>query len=299
MMLGTRDEFTYVHCSNCDSLTLSHPPDALADYYPDNYYSYTDNPEAMNALRRFAHIVRGRYLVLGQLGFLGRLVAEFFPDRNIESLSPLKLHPSMSIVDIGCGAGKLAWTLAAIGFEHVLGIDPMIEGDYKYDNGARILKQNMYELEGSFDVVMLHHSFEHMCEPLRVLEQIRRLLTDTGVCLITTPNLSSEAWDIYGSDWVQIDAPRHLFVHSVRSLSVLASRAGLAIERVEWNSTEFQYWGSEQYRRDIPLTDQRSYVRNPSKSVFSRSDIRMYRSRAEKANGAERGDQIAVYLRCN
>ena len=92
-------------------------------------------------------------------------------------------------------------------------------------------------------------------------------------------------------DWVAIDAPRHFFLHSLKSIEMLATEAQLTIREIVCDFEELHYWGSEQYRRDIPLFDERSVCVNPSKSIFSKKDIKSFEERAELVGG-----QISVFL---
>jgi hypothetical protein len=79
-------------------------------------------------------------------------------------------------------------------------------------------------------------------------------------------------------------------------MEVLAAQAGLELEEIVWDSDEFQFWGSEQYLRDIPLTDAASYGGDLSKSIFSLDDMKSFRARANQLNALKLGDQAAFYL---
>jgi hypothetical protein len=136
-----------------------------------------------------------------------------------------------------------------------------------------------------------------VADPLETLQSASRLLSKAGVCLIRIPTVSSYAWKHYGADWVQLDAPRHFFLHSTESLEILSERAGLKVVDVVYDSEGFQFWGSEQYRRNIPLLSPQSYMTNPSRSIFSDSQIREFEDRAQQLNLEKQGDQAAFYLR--
>jgi hypothetical protein len=144
---------------------------------------------------------------------------------------------------------------------------------------------------------MLHHSLEHMPAPLSTLERVRGLLAPNGVCVVRVPVVSSEAWDRYGVNWVQLDAPRHLMLPSRDGMRRLAARAGLRVDRAADDSTAFQFWGSEQYVRGIPLTSARSRATSRRASPFSRGDLRRFALEAERLNAEGRGDQGVFYLR--
>src|SRR5256885_2327700 len=83
------------------------------------------------------------------------------------------------------------------------------------------------ELDGSWNMVMFNHSFEHLPEPVQVLRRVARLLSPDGVCVIRIPVAGSYAWRRYREDWVQLDAPRHLFLHTTASLGKAAAAARL------------------------------------------------------------------------
>jgi 2-polyprenyl-3-methyl-5-hydroxy-6-metoxy-1,4-benzoquinol methylase len=77
---------------------------------------------------------------------------------------------------------------------------------------------------------MLHHSFEHMDNPCGVLKQIDKLLNPDGELLIRIPVSDSFAWRKYGVDWFQLDAPRHFFLHTTKSIALLAKNSGFVLK---------------------------------------------------------------------
>jgi len=107
---------------------------------------------------------------------------------------------------------------------------------------------------------------------------------------------SETIWSMYGVHWVQIDAPRHLFIHTETSLQRTATRAGLRVRDIIFDSTEFQLWGSEQYKMNIPLEDARSYQKNPERGIFTRGQMREFRRMAGRLNRTGQGDQAAFFL---
>jgi SAM-dependent methyltransferase len=200
------------------------------------------------------------------------------------------------LLDVGSGAGQLLFFLRGMGFGRLVGVDPFIQADLQFPGGIAILKRQLSEVVGSFDYIVFHNSYEHMKDPLQVLKQARSLLAPGGQLIISTPIASSFAWREYGVDWVQLDAPRHLFIPSVKGLEILAKQAGLRVQEVVYNSTEFQFWGSEQYKMGIPLTDKRSYRRSPKGSAFTPAQIASFRQRADELNAVDDGDSASFYL---
>jgi predicted SAM-dependent methyltransferase len=144
---------------------------------------------------------------------------------------------------------------------------------------------------------MFHHSFEHVADPGPTLDSVRKLLAPGGTCIIRVPTVSSYAWQHYGINWVQLDAPRHFYVHSVKSMKIVAERAEFEVSKLVYDSSAFQFWASEQYSQDIPLFDNRSYAVSRAGSVFSKEQIAAFEKRALELNRAEQGDQAVFYLR--
>ncbi len=86
-------------------------------------------------------------------------------------------------------------------------------------------------------------------------------------------------------------------LHTERSMRTIAERAGFIVTHVEYDSSEFQFWGSEQYRRDVPLHDSRSCHKNPEHPLFTPDEMESFRSRARELNARGDGDQACFYMR--
>ncbi len=295
MMLGLRDEHEYFQCKQCGCLQIAHVPENLPAYYPSNYYSY-DAPKSDNWLKRQLVRARDRYAATGH-SLPGHLLSLAMPNSKLNTLRPLHLHPGFRLLDVGCGAGHLLYSLQAMGFTQLLGIDPFNAEDIQYPNGLRIEKRDIFSEQGQWDAISFHHSFEHLAEQQKTLQQVHKLLADDGMALLRVPTVSSYAWQHYGVDWSQLDAPRHLFLHSVESINTLAAQCGFVVEQVVYDSNAFQFWGSEQYEQDIPLRSERSWAENRANSPFDDKQIRGFEQRARELNALNQGDQAAFYLR--
>ncbi len=295
MMFGYGDVFQYFQCASCSCLQIADIPVSLSKYYPDNYYSYQPR-SVQSSMNNFLIGLRNNYAVLG-IGYIGRLLYAIRPLEEYRFLYRLSVSRDTSILDIGCGAGTLLCYLRELGFRNLLGIDPFSAQDIEYHNGLRIKKGDIDSVEGKWDLVMFNHSFEHVPDPAETMQRAADLLTPGGHMIIRIPTVSSYAWKHYAVNWVQLDAPRHLYLHSVDSMIIMANQTGLDLHSVIYDSSAFQFWGSEQYIAGIPLRDQRSYSVNPKESIFSRHDISIFDKRAKKLNKAEQGDQAVFYLR--
>lgn len=302
MMFGTREAFEYFECAACGTIQIEQVPD-LARHYPDDYLSLgevVDIDLSRTLPRRMAARLAGSYLNKGH-GLLGRLVVRLKPwvayhyPAYLRELSP-RLTLDSRILDFGCGTGRLLQTLHYFGFRDLVGADAFILADIQYSTGVRINKCGLADLEPEFDVIMLHHSFEHLPEPKAALAEIRRLLSPDGTVLIRMP-VVSEAWKTYGADWIQLDPPRHLFLFTEKGFSDLAREKGFLVERVIYDSTAMQFWGSEQYKLDISLNDPRSHDHSREGTVFEDAQIDNWERQASQLNAQGEGDQACFYLR--
>ena len=295
MMFGTMEKFIYFECNECGCLQIKDITEDMSPYYPGEYYSYSPVARRGPIVRRLVNL-RNQYALWGT-GIVGKVLQNIHKNYKLASLFPLSLNRDARILDIGCGAGKVLLSLSEIGFKNLLGVDPFIDGDIHYENGLEIKKGNLHEVNGKWDVIMFHHSFEHLSDPISSLQLVESLLNDGGYCVIRIPTVSSYAWKKYRENWVELDAPRHFFLHSIESIERLAERSHLQLVDVVCDSTEFQFWGSEQYLRGIPLSSEHSFGVDPKGSIFSRREIRSFRKRAKELNEVQQGDRAVFYLK--
>jgi SAM-dependent methyltransferase len=296
MMFGTREVFDYQECDHCGSLQIVDIPDmeTLSRHYPPNYYSYNvpDSKNSEGLRRRVKLWLRQQRdkAALGSCNMLGLGLNALKPSSTI-ILSITGVLPQQRILDVGCGAaGLLLDQLADLGFTKLMGADPFISGDVRTRRGVEIKKLRLSEVADKFDVIMFHHSFEHVPWPEQELRAARNRLDVGGRCIIRIPTPSSEAWAVYRTDWIQLDAPRHLTLISRSGMEILAKNCGFVLSSTIDDSTDFGLSGSEAYRRDIPLVD------GEWNSLFSPAQVAAYRARAQQLNAEHRGDQAAFLL---
>jgi len=296
MLCGTLDEFSYFQCSACGCLQIRDIPADMAKYYPRDYYSFNAAAGSGSFLKTLPKKLRNSFAVFNR-GIAGRALYAFRQDTmGLASLAHVPVTRDTRILDVGCGAGRLLSALGELGFRNLLGVDPYIAGEITIPSGARIIKAELPQVQGRYDVIMFHHSFEHIFNQLESLQAVHKLLDDRGTCLIRVPVSSSYAWRRYGINWFQLDAPRHFFLHSMQSLSLLAQQAGFIVRQVVFDSTELQFAGSELYERGMSLLDPDTGLQRQPESFFPASEIRTYKARAKTMNDRSEGDQAAFYL---
>lgn len=298
MMFGLGGGFVYRECGGCGCLELLDPPADLSPYYPPDYYSYR-RPARRRLERLDAWLKRRRARACLEGGDpLGALLLRAFGEpAQLRWLRRLGLGRDASVLDVGCGAGELLRELQRDGCRRLAGIDPYLAGDLDLGGGLVVRRLGLGEVRDSYDLAMLHHVLEHLPDQQQVFAQLRRVVKPGGHLLVRIPVADSLAWRRYGVDWVQLDAPRHLVLHTRRSLERLAAAAGFALLGSEDDGTAFQFWGSEQYRRGIPLRDPRSHATDPRRSPFTREDLAGFAREAAQANRDGVSDQAAFFFR--
>ncbi len=299
MRLGLREVFTYFQCSVCECLQIQNIPPDISKYYPRNYYSYATvgGNENIGKLSKFLRTVRLKHK-LQKPSIAGFILEKLFGAPDLPGpFGKLKVDPDARILDYGCGSGHLLTRLAAKGYVNLTGADPYISSPLCYSNGVLIHKTDIFGLDGIYDFIMLNHSFEHMPNPREVLASLKEHMAPNGQLLIRIPVASSYAWHHYRENWVQLDAPRHFYLHSLDSIQRLTNEAGFKTESIKFDSDMLQFWGSEQYLQDIPLQDIKSFGENPSNSIFTSEEIANFQEKTKRLNETNDGDQIALFLR--
>lgn len=296
MQLGLRELFTYRLCSSCACMQLVDIPADLGKYYPNKgYYSFnrgshiSAKPDTLRKLKA-AYLIYGRHRLTGRLLSIGYRQPEYY-----SWIRNAGVQYTDAILDVGTGNGSLLLDLCRIGFTNLSGIDPFIEKDIDY-GAIQVRKKDIYGITGQYDFIMLHHAFEHMDEPLKVLQQLFTLLKPGKFLLIRTPVMGGYGWKHYGVNWMDLDAPRHLYIHSLKSMQLLATAAGFELKQTVFDGNYMSLIGSDQYARDIAVPDKGSYMVDKKNSVYSLEDIERFKSINRQNDLDGQSDQAAFYL---
>lgn len=302
MMVGTGESFRYATCSDCGTLSLLNPPTDWSSYYlTDDYYSF-DELETHQLPP--AHALKAAAVSILLRLRLPNIVYERDDRLSVARwFRGLGVRRSSRVLDVGTGAGRLLRLMASAGFEDLHGVDPFAPASRQYPDGVSIVRGDLEDVAGPFDVVMFHHSLEHVGDPTGTLRLARRLLSKGGWCIVRVPVADSWACRHYGLDWVQMDAPRHRFLFTRRAVGLLAAEAGFVVHDSFSDSEAFQFWGSELYRRGISLRpvdddDRRTRDSRGCKvDEFTPAELQGFRRRASQLNSLDDGDQACFILR--
>lgn len=297
MMFGSGTPFPYFECGACGSVQVVTVLEgaAMAEHYPSDFYAH--QPLGGGGLRDWLRVQRDRQTLQGGSSLLGSQLCRLFPSRDVIGIiSRLGAKPDWRILDVGCGNGALLDRLARAGFSRAEGVDPFIAGNSTTPGGARLHKAALHDMEGGYRLIMFNHSLEHVPDFLDGLRAARDRLAPGGSCLVRLPTCSSEAYAIYGVDWVQLDAPRHIVIPSRDGMRIAAEQCGFRLESSEDDSAGFQFWGSELIRKDIAHVEGPHQIVNGTKP-FTDAELKEFERRAVELNARNLGDRVAFVLR--
>jgi len=217
-------EFVIVKCQNCGLVYLNPRPtkQEIKKYYPKEYGPY-----------QLPVVKKEREGILGifQRGWKLQMARS-------ERLLSLKDLPKGKALDIGCGAGLNLKRLKEEGWQ-AYGCDISLEAVRKARKlGVKVFKGELHKIKFSnklFDVVIMSHLLEHLHNPLKVLKEICRILKDKGHLVISLPNFESSGARLFKQYWYPLDAPRHLYHFSLKTLEMLLKKTGFEILKAKYN----------------------------------------------------------------
>ena len=236
--------FALRKCSDCKTGALD--PKLLFEEvenscYADDYHAYHNVRPKNNIFQRLKNFIKksalSYYLGYGkkrfwQLIFYSPFLRMAFYPKYVEN---------GRVLDIGCGIGKYLHYLKELGW-NVYGVDiskRAVEGA-RASGLDKVFQGELQDVgleDNLFDVVDMHHVFEHVPDPNRTLREVHRVLKPGGEVVFTLPNSSSLAARLFGRHWGGIDIPIHLFYFNRKSLEYALSKNGFKVNKVYYSDT--------------------------------------------------------------
>ncbi|MBB2742626.1 UNVERIFIED_ORG: ubiquinone/menaquinone biosynthesis C-methylase UbiE [Microbispora rosea subsp. rosea] len=112
-----------------------------------------------------------------------------------DAAKPGEALSGLTVGDVGCSAGFIADELAAAGARHTLGLDIDVPGLRKASDrfGERVEfvcadGSRLPFPDGSIDVLVFNHIYEHVVDPDAVIADMHRVLSDDGVLYLGLGN---------------------------------------------------------------------------------------------------------------
>jgi SAM-dependent methyltransferase len=253
-------------------------PEDLHICYPPDYYTHsaesvsvkdiTDRlaSESMNGrLRRAVVDAVRKSPTRGWVGMLGSLMARSRRLRErahfglvLDELIPWS-DGELRALEIGPGGGELLRTLKAVGWR-AEGVewDEAAARVATTNSGCSVAVGDFLTLplpKQAFDLIVLHHVFEHLHDPRAALLRMKELLTPSGRIALIFPNPTSLGALVYGANWINWDPPRHLFFTPKRALGNLAAELRLSMQsRSTGRLADFYSAASRRFRRGETVT---------------------------------------------
>ena len=230
---GNPGEYAMIQCTECSLAFLDPMYDEaeLFRFYPVDYYAFVDRFSASSP-SRMKDAIRS---LLGTREHLTR-------DPRFERPGRL--------LDVGCGSGWFLSKMRAQGWD-VTGVEPSLAAAKlgQSEQGLNIFPGSLLDANfhpKSFDYIRFNHSFEHMCDPNRVLAEVHRILADNGKLMIGVPNRSSLNARLFGPLWWHLALPLHPFSYSTKTLSQMLQKHSFRVETVTFNTEGASIQGSLQ-----------------------------------------------------
>jgi SAM-dependent methyltransferase len=228
---GFEGRFSYVTCRTCGLVQLEHVPENPGAFYA-GYRIHGGDSALYRALRRVT---------------IGHCYLE-------------RPGAGQAMLDIGCGNGFYISEMAKLGWDAV-------GYEFDADHAAALAKQLGQQViageaalaahAGKFDLVTFNFSFEHLDQPLRMLDLATACLKPGGQLYIAVPNIEGREAKMFKDRWFHLDPPRHISFFSKALLREHLERRGFVDVAAKDLGVPTGFAGSVSYRlweRFQPLT---------------------------------------------
>jgi 2-polyprenyl-3-methyl-5-hydroxy-6-metoxy-1,4-benzoquinol methylase len=250
-LFGAPGRWGFLQCEFCGLVWLSpRPVPAELSRVYETYFTHPNGNASPGTTFR-EKVKRGLYATVpGNCGVskswvwnkVGKLLALVPSIRERACLGVMHLDGGAKgkLLDVGCGNGEFLAIMRDAGWS-VSGVEP--------DPAAAKIARNVYGIfvttgsledaklpANSFDAITLSHVIEHVYDPVELLRECRRVLTQDGKLVVTTPNVAGLGHQIFQRSWAALDPPRHLYLFNPMTLQTCCDKAGLIVTSVRTSS---------------------------------------------------------------
>jgi 2-polyprenyl-3-methyl-5-hydroxy-6-metoxy-1,4-benzoquinol methylase len=223
------DRFTLKKCLCCSCCFLSPNPtkQQLDAAYDDSYYGQSES--------KFS-------------GWIEKVLDHFRSQRARTVMRYVKAPAK--VLDIGCGNGRFLQGLIEKKYNG-FGIELPSKSAERASRIAGLnlkigqLCEDDFE-EHFFDAVTMWHVIEHLSQPRKTLQIIRKILKQGGYLMVSLPNIESFQSRLFRGKWLHLDPPRHLLFFGALDLAKILQTFGFEIVTIKYFSLEQNPFGMQQ-----------------------------------------------------
>ena len=248
------DLFDIFYCQSCN--TSFSMPRVNSDEIYELIYKHAHNVRGYSRYLKYQNEVVKQ---LNPLKFLANSEPSYWgPIYALQHI--LKTDKKARILEVGSGLGYFTYSLKNAGY-NVQGLEISKEavngatekyGDfYICDDLYSFSERNIKR----YDVVIMTEVIEHLSDPKGFIESIRKLLTQQGVCIFTTPNKSFYPKDVA---WFSDAPPVHCWWFSEESIKYIADLYKMQLKFVDFTK----------YYKKHPQLYKIKDIENEGESVF-------------------------------
>ena len=159
---------------------------------------------------------------------------------------------NVKILDAGCGIGNGTKRLLENGYKNVTALDKK----YKLKIDVPFIKADLdkdLEFKETFDVIICQELIEHLENPRHLLRELKKILSDKGIIILTTPNIFCWKARIYyplkriiwGFREEDYKVSGHITPVTKYDFQRICNEENLKILRITYNNSDKEIFGNK------------------------------------------------------
>mgnify|MGYP001227835347 FL=1 len=209
--------YSNIHYKKCEKCRCVYQDPIIKLDYSDNYWQGATDPDGVKR--------------------------DFTKEKNFkiknwygDTIKFVNAKQDITVLDVGCGLGyflsALNKNIIKYGIEDSQFACEYIKKNFKDINILNGKFQDIYKFNIQFDVIMFYHVIEHLNNPAKSIEFLKRYLKKDGILIIGTPNVSSFVAKIFGKNFRHF-IPAHICLYDIAGLKKLVIKNNFQVLKIE------------------------------------------------------------------